>query len=72
MQGYRNLMKLSTAGFLDGFYYRPRIDKEILKQYHEGLIGMSACLHGEIASHLLRGNSEEATASGKTVPRYFR
>ncbi len=60
MQGYRNLMKLSTAGFLDGFYYRPRVDKEILKQYHEGLIGMSACLHGEIASHLLHGNSEEA------------
>jgi DNA polymerase-3 subunit alpha len=60
MQGYRNLMKLSTAGFLDGFYYRPRIDKEILAQYHEGLIGMSACLHGEISVHLLRGNSVEA------------
>jgi DNA polymerase-3 subunit alpha len=60
MQGYRNLMKLSTAGFLDGFYYRPRIDIEILKRHHEGLIGLSACLHGEIAAHLLRGNSEEA------------
>jgi DNA polymerase III subunit alpha len=60
IQGYRNLMKLSTAGFLDGFYYRPRVDKELLKQYHEGLIGMSACLHGEIASHLLRENSTEA------------
>jgi DNA polymerase III subunit alpha len=60
LQGYRNLMRLSTAGFLEGFYYRPRVDKELLKQYHEGLIGMSACLHGEIASHLLRGNSTEA------------
>ena len=49
MQGYRNLMKLSTAGFLDGFYYRPRIDKELLANIHDGLIGMSACLHGEIA-----------------------
>ena len=60
MQGYKNLMKLTTAGFLDGFYYRPRIDKEILKQHHEGLIGMSACLHGEVVSHILHGNSEEA------------
>ena len=67
MQGYRNLMKLSTAGFLEGFYYRPRIDMEILKQHHEGLIGLSACLHGEIASHLLRGNSEEA---GRTAEQY--
>ncbi len=61
MQGYKNLMKLSSLAFLDGFYYKPRIDKEILRDYHGGLIGMSACLHGEIASALLRGNSDEAT-----------
>lgn len=67
LQGYRNLMKLSTAGFLDGFYYRPRVDKELLKKYHEGLIGMSACLHGEIASQLLRGNPSEAE---KTAEQY--
>jgi len=71
MQGYRNLMKLSTAGFLDGFYYRPRVDKELLNQYHEGLIGMSACLHGEIASHLLRGNSTEADRTAEQYRNIF-
>ncbi len=71
MQGYRNLMKLSTAGFLDGFYYRPRIDKEILKQHHEGLIGLSACLHGEIAAQLLRGNSEEADRTAEQYRSIF-
>ncbi|MFH1079041.1 MAG: DNA polymerase III subunit alpha [Pseudomonadota bacterium] len=60
MQGYKNLMKLTTAGYLDGFYYKPRIDKEILKDHHEGLIGLSACLHGEIADCLLRGNRDAA------------
>jgi DNA polymerase-3 subunit alpha len=71
MQGYRNLMKLSTAGYLDGFYYRPRVDKEILKQYHEGLIGLSACLHGEIAAHLLRGNSAEADRTAEQYRTVF-
>ena len=71
MQGYRNLMKLSTAGFLDGFYYRPRVDKEILTKYHEGLIGMSACLHGEIASHLLRGNSKRPIRSAQQYRDIF-
>ena len=71
MQGYRNLMKLSTAGFLDGFYYRPRIDKEILKQHREGLIGLSACLHGEIAAQLLRGNSEEAERTAEEYRAIF-
>ena len=71
MQGYKNLMKLSTAGFLDGFYYRPRIDKEILTKHHEGLIGMSACLHGEISSHLLRGNIEEAVRSARQYRDIF-
>jgi DNA polymerase-3 subunit alpha len=71
MQGYRNLMKLSTAGFLDGFYYRPRVDKEILKQYHEGLIGLSACLHGEIAAHLLRGNFAEADRTAEQYRTVF-
>lgn len=67
MHGYRNLMKLSTAGFLEGFYYRPRIDMELLQRHHEGLIGLSACLHGEIASHLLHGHYEEAD---RTAERY--
>ncbi|MBW6485708.1 MAG: DNA polymerase III subunit alpha [Syntrophobacterales bacterium] len=60
LQGYKNLMKLSTLAFLEGFYYKPRIDKEILREHHEGLIGMSACLHGEIASAILNGNMDEA------------
>ncbi len=60
LQGYRNLMKLTTAGYLEGFYYRPRIDKTLLAQHHEGLIALSACLHGEIPGLLLRGESEAA------------
>ncbi len=56
IQGYKNLMKLSTLSFLEGFYYKPRIDKEILRKYHEGLIGMSACLHGEIPANIIRGD----------------
>jgi DNA polymerase-3 subunit alpha len=71
MQGYKNLMKLSTAGFLDGFYYRPRIDKEILTKYSEGLIGTSACLHGEIAANFLRENSEEALRAAKQYREIF-
>jgi DNA polymerase-3 subunit alpha len=47
-QGYRNLCKLATAAQLEGFYYKPRIDKKILKECSQGLIGLSACLHGEI------------------------
>jgi DNA polymerase III subunit alpha len=71
MLGYRNLMKLSTAGFLDGFYYRPRVDREILEQHHEGLIALSACLHGEIASHLLRGHSIEAEQTAEQYRGIF-
>jgi DNA polymerase III subunit alpha len=57
--GYRNLMQLVTLAYLEGFYYKPRIDKEILRQHHEGLIGLSACLKGELATLLLR-NQEQA------------
>ena len=56
--GYKNLMKLSSIGYLDGFYYKPRIDKTILKKYSEGLIGLSACMQGEIA----RGIRDEKTS----------
>ncbi len=55
--GYRNLMKLVSLGNTEGFYYKPRIDKELLKQYHEGLIGSSACFGGEIA-HILRKEND--------------
>jgi len=55
--GYKNLMKLSSLGFLEGFYYKPRVDKELLRQYHEGLIASSACFAGEIPKLLRRGNN---------------
>ncbi len=58
--GYANLMKMVSIGFMDGFYYRPRIDKETLEKYHEGIIALSACLAGEIPRYLVRGFYEEA------------
>ncbi len=60
IHGYRNLIRLTSMGYLEGFYYRPRVDKELLKQFGDGLIGLSACLHGEISEHLLRGDKESA------------
>ena len=59
-KGYKNLMKLVTAGYLEGFYYRPRIDMELLRQYSEGLICMSACLKGEVPEKMLNGDYEGA------------
>jgi DNA polymerase-3 subunit alpha len=59
-QGYKNLVKLVTKAYLEGFYYKPRIDKEILREFHEGLIGMSACLSGEVPRLLLQGRYEDA------------
>jgi DNA polymerase-3 subunit alpha len=60
MQGYKNLIKLTTSGYLDGFYYRPRVDKDLLAKHHDGLIGLSACLHGEISDLLLREKKQQA------------
>jgi DNA polymerase III alpha subunit len=59
-EGYHNLMKLSSLSFTEGFYYKPRIDKEALEQYHNGLICLSACLAGEIPSLIMNGNVEQA------------
>ncbi len=59
-KGYRNLCKLVTAGFLEGFYYKPRIDTELLQEHHEGLVCLSACLSGEIPSRLLAGDEKGA------------
>ena len=61
--GYKNLIKLVSAGFIDGFYKKPRIDKELLKQYHEGLIALSACLAGEIPRHLTQNDYDAAKAA---------
>ena len=59
-QGYKNLSKLVSLGFVDGYYYKPRIDHDILEQYSEGIICLSACLAGEVNQALLNGNTEKA------------
>ena len=61
--GYKNLAKLVSLGFTDGFYYKPRIDKEVLEKYHEGLVCSSACLAGEVASEIVKGDMEAAKKS---------
>ena len=58
-EGYQNLIKIVSYGFVDGFYYKPRVDMELLEQYHEGIIALSACLAGEVARNLARGFYEE-------------
>ena len=66
-EGYQNLMKIVSAGFVDGFYYKPRVDLEILEKYHEGIIALSACLAGEVARSITKGFYEE---SKKAALRY--
>ncbi len=58
--GYQNLMKIVSKGFVDGYYYKPRVDMEILERFHEGIIALSACLAGEVQRYLVRGLYEEA------------
>ncbi|HSD94150.1 MAG TPA: DNA polymerase III subunit alpha, partial [Syntrophales bacterium] len=71
LQGYRNLVKLTSTGFLEGFYYRPRIDKEFLAKHSEGLIATSACLHGEVADWILKGDLERAKESARQYLEIF-
>ena len=59
-KGYSNLMKIVSKGFVEGFYYKPRVDLEVLREYHEGIIALSACLAGEVQRYLVRGMYEEA------------
>ncbi|MCX6763031.1 MAG: PHP domain-containing protein, partial [Candidatus Moranbacteria bacterium] len=59
-KGYKNLLQLVSIAHLEGFYYKPRIDKELLKKYSEGLIGLSACVEGEVPSLVLSGKIDEA------------
>lgn len=61
--GYHNLMKIVSKGFTEGFYYKPRVDYEVLEQYSEGIIALSACLAGEVARNLAKGNYEDAKKS---------
>ncbi len=66
--GYQNLMKIVSRGFTEGFYYKPRVDKELLREFHEGIIATSACLAGEVQRYLARGMYEEA----KRVALYYQ
>jgi DNA polymerase-3 subunit alpha len=70
-QGYRNLCKLATAAQLEGFYYKPRIDKELLKECSQGLIGMSSCLHGELPRRILDGQSGLADDAARSYVEIF-
>ncbi len=71
LTGYKNLIKLSSAGYLEGFYHRPRMDREILKQHSEGLIATSACLMGEVNWHLQRGDTDSAVAAARFYKEMF-
>ncbi|MEI6703345.1 MAG: DNA polymerase III subunit alpha, partial [Deltaproteobacteria bacterium] len=71
IQGYRNLSYLTSAGYKEGFYYRPRIDRELLSGRSEGLIAMSACLKGEVAMQCGRGRMEDAVATARWYSDLF-
>ena len=70
-QGYQNLMKIVSKGFVDGYYYKPRVDLEVLQQYHEGIIALSACLAGEVQRYLVRGLYEEAKETAYKYEKCF-
>ena len=70
-EGYQNLMKIVSKGFVDGFYYKPRIDEEILRTYHTGIIALSACLAGEIPRYLERNLYEEAKKAAERYREIF-
>ncbi len=70
-QGYSNLMKIVSAGFVEGYYYKPRVDLEVLEKYHEGIIALSACLAGEIPRFLTRGLYEEGKKAALRYQEIF-
>ncbi len=70
-QGYENLMKIVSKGFVDGFYYKPRVDYEVLEQYHEGIIALSACLAGEVPRYLARGLYQEGKEAALRYEKIF-
>ncbi len=69
--GYHNLMKIVSRGFTEGYYYRPRVDMEILERYHEGIIALSACLAGEVQRNIARGMYEEGKAAALRYQQIF-
>ena len=70
-EGYQNLIKIVSRGFTEGFYYKPRVDDEILERYHQGIIALSACLAGEIPNLIVKGRYEDAKASALKYDRIF-
>ncbi len=70
-EGYANLMKIVSIGFTEGYYYKPRVDKEILRKYHKGIIALSACLAGEVPRLIEKGLIEEAKEMTKTYRDIF-
>ncbi|MBO8171873.1 MAG: DNA polymerase III subunit alpha [Bacillaceae bacterium] len=71
LEGYRNLMRLTSVAHLEGFYYKPRVNKEILSRYSEGIIALSSCMSGEVSSLLLQNNWEEAVNAAEEYRRIF-
>ena len=71
LTGYQNLLKLVTIGELEGFYYKPRIDKKVLREHSEGLIALSGCSRGDIPIALLSGNYEKAVQLAKEYQEIF-
>ena len=70
-KGYQNLMKIVSKGFVEGYYYKPRVDMEVLETYHEGIIALSACLAGEVQCYLVRGLYEEAKETAYKYEKCF-
>ena len=70
-KGYQNLMKIVSKGFVEGYYYKPRVDIEVLETYHEGIIALSACLAGEVQRYLVRGLYEEAKETACKYEKCF-
>ena len=70
-EGYQNLMKIVSIGFTEGFYYRPRVDKETLRRYHKGIIALSACLAGEVQRDIVKGQYEKACRTAEAYEEIF-
>jgi DNA polymerase-3 subunit alpha len=70
-RGYQNLVKLVSKAYLDGFYYKPRVDKQLLREHSEGLIGLSACLNGEVSANVLMGNLDKAEKAASDYQDIF-
>ena len=70
-EGYHNLMKIVSRGFTEGYYYKPRVDMEVLKEFHKGIIALSACLAGEVQKNILRGMYDEGKEAAYRYQEIF-